>query len=79
MFGELITEVEKIIGRKVTDDDGNPLVHDQDPAYVAERAANFKIDALDHPQPAAQEGRREASTSNCGRTSKKRSTPATAS
>jgi len=50
-FGELITEVETIIGRKVTDDDGVPMIHDQDPAYVAERASNFKIDALDLRSP----------------------------
>src|SRR5205807_582515 len=40
-----------IFGRKVTDDDGNPLVHDQDPAYVAERAQTFKIDAMDLRSP----------------------------
>jgi len=51
VFGELIIEVEKIIGRKVTDDDGNPLVHGQDPAYVAERAASFKIESLDLRSP----------------------------
>ncbi|HEX3601053.1 MAG TPA: DNA-directed RNA polymerase subunit beta [Lacipirellulaceae bacterium] len=50
-FGELIAEVETIIGKKVTDDDGNPIVHDQDPAYVAERAANFKIEAIDLRSP----------------------------
>jgi DNA-directed RNA polymerase subunit beta len=51
VFGELIAEVETIIGRKVTDDDGNPLVHDQDPAYIAERAQTFKIDAMDLRSP----------------------------
>ncbi|HEY2893932.1 MAG TPA: DNA-directed RNA polymerase subunit beta, partial [Pirellulales bacterium] len=51
VFGELIAEIETIIGRKVTDDDGDPLVHDQDPAYVAERAANFKIEAMDLRSP----------------------------
>jgi DNA-directed RNA polymerase subunit beta len=51
VFGELITEIEGIIGKKVTDDDGNPLVHGQDPAYVAERAAAFKIDSLDLRSP----------------------------
>src|SRR5262249_7700750 len=50
-FGELIAEVESIIGRKVTDDDGVPMIHDQDPAYVAERAANFKIDSIDLRSP----------------------------
>ena len=79
VFGELIAEIEKIIGRKVTDEDGNPLVHDQDPAYVAERAANVQDRRARPPQPAAQEGRREGLTSSCGRTSRKRSTPAIAS
>ncbi|MEX0614021.1 MAG: DNA-directed RNA polymerase subunit beta, partial [Pirellulales bacterium] len=51
VFGELIAEIEKIIGRKVTDEDGNPVVHGQDPAYVAERASNFKIDSLDLRSP----------------------------
>src|SRR3954470_10669125 len=51
VFGELILEIEKIIGRKLTDEDGVPLVHDQDPAYVAERAAAFKIDSLDLRSP----------------------------
>ena len=79
VFGELVAELEGIIGRKLTDDDGNSLVHGQDPAYVAERAANFKIDIARPPQPAAEEGRRARLTSSCGRTSKRRSTPATAS
>jgi len=51
VFGELIVEIEGIIGRKVTDEDGNPLVHGQDPAYVAERAASFRIDSLDLRSP----------------------------
>src|SRR5439155_7441885 len=51
VFGELIAEVETIIGRKVTDDDGNPIIHDQDPAYVAERAQTFKIDSMDLRSP----------------------------
>jgi DNA-directed RNA polymerase subunit beta len=51
VFGELIAELEGIVGRKLTDEDGNPLVHGQDPAYVAERAQNFKIDAIDLRSP----------------------------
>jgi DNA-directed RNA polymerase subunit beta len=51
VFGELVTELEGIIGRKLTDDDGNSLVHGQDPSYVAERAANFKIDSIDLRSP----------------------------
>jgi DNA-directed RNA polymerase subunit beta len=51
VFGELITELEGIIGRKLTDEDNNPLVHGQDPSYVAERATNFKIDSIDLRSP----------------------------
>jgi DNA-directed RNA polymerase subunit beta len=51
VFGELITELEGIIGRKLTDEDGNALVHGQDPSYVAERAVNFKIDSIDLRSP----------------------------
>jgi DNA-directed RNA polymerase subunit beta len=51
VFGELIAEVETIIGKKVTDDDGNPIINDQDPAYVAERAQSFKIDSMDLRSP----------------------------
>ena len=59
VFGELIAEVETIIGRKVTDDDGNPIVHDQDPAYVAERAPNVQDRRDRSAQPADEEGCRE--------------------
>jgi DNA-directed RNA polymerase subunit beta len=51
VFGELVGELETILGRKLTNDDGNPLVQGQDPAYVAERAANFKIDNIDVRSP----------------------------
>jgi DNA-directed RNA polymerase subunit beta len=51
VFGELIAEIEGIIGRKVTDEDGNPLVHGQDPAYVAEQSEKFKIESLDLRSP----------------------------
>jgi DNA-directed RNA polymerase subunit beta len=50
-FTDLVVEIEKIIQRKLTDDDGNSLVHDQDPVYVAERAQGFKIDNLEVRSP----------------------------
>jgi len=46
-----VTELEKVLDRKLTDDDGNSLVHEQDPAYVAERANTFKFDAIDIRSP----------------------------
>ncbi|MCI0492533.1 MAG: DNA-directed RNA polymerase subunit beta [Planctomycetes bacterium] len=51
VFGELVSEIEKVLGRKLTDEDGNSLVHDQDLAYVVEQAHNFKIDSLDLRSP----------------------------
>jgi DNA-directed RNA polymerase subunit beta len=50
-FSALITEVEEVLGRKINDDDGNPLVHSQDPKYVADQALRFRIDAVDIRSP----------------------------
>ncbi len=50
-FGQMVTELEEVLGRKLTDDDGNSLVHEQDPQFVAERANTFKFDAIDIRSP----------------------------
>ena len=50
-FGAMIAEMEKVLERKLTDDEGTPLVHDQDPAFVAEQANTFKFDAIDIRSP----------------------------
>jgi DNA-directed RNA polymerase subunit beta len=50
-FTQLVVELETALGRKLTDDDGNSLVHGQDPSYVAERAQTFKLDAIDIRSP----------------------------
>ena len=50
-FGQLVSELEGVLGRKLTDDDGNPLVQDQDPSFAAERASAFKFDAIDIRSP----------------------------
>lgn len=42
-FGTLIEEMEKAVGRVLTDEDGTPLVRDQDPKFVAEKAQNFRM------------------------------------
>jgi DNA-directed RNA polymerase subunit beta len=42
-FGLMISEMEKALGRTITDEDGTPLVRDQDPKFIAERAANFRL------------------------------------
>ncbi len=50
-FEQLVTELETALDRKLTDDDGNSLVHGQDPQFVAERANTFKLDAIDIRSP----------------------------
>jgi DNA-directed RNA polymerase subunit beta len=50
-FTQMVAELEEIVGRKLTDDDGNSLVHGQDPSFVAERAQTFKIDSVDLRSP----------------------------
>jgi DNA-directed RNA polymerase subunit beta len=50
-FEQMVSELEEVLQRKLTDDDGNSLVHGQDPSYVAERANTFKIDTIDIRSP----------------------------
>ena len=45
-FGEMITQMEEIIGRSLNDEDGTPLVGDQDAKYVAERASQFRLNSV---------------------------------
>jgi len=42
-FGAMIKEMEAALGRTLTDDDGNPLVKDQDPKFIAEQAIQFRL------------------------------------
>ena len=46
VFGEMITEMEKVAGKTLTDDDETPLVRDQDPKFVAEKAVNFRLTSI---------------------------------
>jgi DNA-directed RNA polymerase subunit beta len=50
-FGAMIEEIEKILGKKITDEDGASIVHGQEHRFVAEKAANFKLEALDIRSP----------------------------
>jgi DNA-directed RNA polymerase subunit beta len=52
-FGGLVEEVEGILQRPLTDEDGTPLVRDQEHKFVAEQAARFKttFDKLDIRSP----------------------------
>ena len=50
-FGAMVEEMEKVLGRKLTDDDDQPLIGDHDPKYVAEQAQRFRVDALNLRSP----------------------------
>ncbi len=43
-FAALIADMEKIIGRPITDEDGTPLTRDQDPKFIAEQAQTFRLE-----------------------------------
>jgi DNA-directed RNA polymerase subunit beta len=50
-FGAMVVEMESILQRPLTDEDGTPLVRDQESRFVAERALQFKLEALDIRSP----------------------------
>jgi DNA-directed RNA polymerase subunit beta len=50
-FGNLVEQIEGILQRPLTDEDGNALVRDQEHKYVAEQAQRFKIESLDIRSP----------------------------
>ncbi|WDI45058.1 DNA-directed RNA polymerase subunit beta [Bremerella sp. P1] len=43
LFAEFVGEIEKILGKTVTDEDGTPLTRDQDAKYIAEQAQQFRL------------------------------------
>jgi DNA-directed RNA polymerase subunit beta len=45
-FGEMVGEMEKSLSRVLTDEDGTPLVRDQDDKFVAERATQFRLELI---------------------------------
>ena len=50
-FGELVKEIEDVLKKKLTDEDNNPLVENQEHRYVAEQAQRFNIEKLDIRSP----------------------------
>ncbi len=46
VFGELVIELEAVLGRAITDDDGVPLTRDQDSKFIAEKACQFRVSQL---------------------------------
>jgi len=50
-FTEMVLEIEAVLQKKLTDDEGNPIVHDQEPQFVADQATTFRLDAIEIRSP----------------------------
>ena len=48
-------QIEKVLSRRLTDEDGNPLVEGQEHRYVAEQAHEFRLSSLDIRSPRRKE------------------------
>ena len=46
-FTQMISAMESLLQRTLTDDDDTPLTRDQEPKFIAEQAQRFKLTALD--------------------------------
>ncbi len=46
-FVELVNEIEGVLQKKLTDDDGNELIHNQEPQFIADQAVMFRLESLD--------------------------------
>ncbi|MCP4194682.1 MAG: DNA-directed RNA polymerase subunit beta [Planctomycetaceae bacterium] len=45
-FGDMVSQIEVVIGRSLNDEDGTPLIADQDAKYVSERAQQFRLNSV---------------------------------
>ena len=45
-FGEMIEEIEGVLGKPVTDEDGTPLVRDQEEGVIAEKVETFRLESI---------------------------------
>ena len=50
-FTKMVIEIETILQKKLTDEDGNELVHNQDPQFIADRATMFRVDSIELRSP----------------------------
>jgi DNA-directed RNA polymerase subunit beta len=50
-FRDLVLPIEDVLKKKLTDEDGTPLVHDQEHRFVADQAQRFRLDSLDIRSP----------------------------
>ena len=46
MFTAMVSEIESVLGKTLTDDDGTPIAKGQDPKFVAERAQQFRLKSI---------------------------------
>ena len=54
VFTEMVLEIEKVLQKKLTDEDSNELVHSQEPQFVADRATAFRLESLEIRSPQRQ-------------------------
>ncbi|HEY1598422.1 MAG TPA: DNA-directed RNA polymerase subunit beta [Pirellulales bacterium] len=50
-FGAMVEEMESVLQRKLTDEEGAPLVRDQEHKFVAEQATRFRLERHDIRSP----------------------------
>jgi len=53
-FAQLVTEIEGVLQKKLTDVDGNEIVHGQEPQFIADQATTFRLDSLEIRSPQRQ-------------------------
>jgi DNA-directed RNA polymerase subunit beta len=46
VFGTMVEEIEDVVGKTLTDEDDTPLVRNQDPKFVAEKAGYFRLQTI---------------------------------
>jgi DNA-directed RNA polymerase subunit beta len=46
VFGQMIAAMEEVVGKTLTDEDEVPLVRDQDPRFIAEKASMFRLTSV---------------------------------
>jgi DNA-directed RNA polymerase subunit beta len=45
-FGDMISNMESVLKKPITDNEGTPLTRDQDPKFIAEQAQQFRLDLI---------------------------------
>lgn len=50
-FTKLVEAIEGVLGRKLTDDDGAPLLEGKEHRYIAEQAQQFQLDKIEMRSP----------------------------